>query len=851
MAKKFVRTTKEVWDNKNDKSQYNNSIVFIEDTEQIWSNDIYYGGNHQLIETTYNELKNLRDNSQLVPGQQYRITDYVTTTIQENTQSANNQFDIIVTADSENVLNENARSANHENVYNIPNSVINDLPEEDDPYIYNYFGIVKYKGKEYFGYIGRLNDNDFDAGKSFDEIISDIQEWGILFELDTNFTNLNQGEYLDFSYITWQGMTEYLTKDEFINHINYNTGYENLVIYDDTMLSVNLDYFSNSNLAAWEIKYCLDNDTTRFAWADAENGKGVIYYMKDEYGNECPYDFKNIQFVRTSEWFSEHEDWCNNVIGNVPNQNHYYYTFTYVDEQKNIYDASIIGNTLHNDEGYISGVYDNVIKEYYNYSLFILPNNIFYSTGTDGEYYGCYSNSFGTNCYSNTFGKECLLNTFGNNCHSNILGYRCISNTFGNVCESNTLGYGCSANIFGHGCVSNTLDYGCFSNTFNYGCFSNTFGNSCYSNAFGEGCKFNTFGNSCGGNTFGNNCDSNTFEGGCESNIFGNLCQLNTFGNECFLNTFGNNCNSNTFGNDCTSNTFGNDCNYNIFEGSCNSNTFGGQCIGNEFMSDCHSNTFGNECDYNTFGESCYFNTFMDSCTENEFGEECEGNTFETNCYGNTFGYQCVGNTFGISCNYNTFGDGCITNTFEINCYYNTFGIQCYNNTFGTQCKNILFGNECGSNTFGNDNGSVIIGSNNYNNIIFRNYCCGNIIGNECNHIILGNECYNNIFENFNRYISFQSDTNDIDYINIDYSNVLDYCCYNKIDAGCYDVEIINTSSAPLSSTNMLKHIHITRGVTGLQIDVPVGCEYETKVAKKSNGKIVIYNEADLIADQN
>ena len=33
MAKKFVRTTKEVWDNKNDKSQYNNSIVFIEDTE--------------------------------------------------------------------------------------------------------------------------------------------------------------------------------------------------------------------------------------------------------------------------------------------------------------------------------------------------------------------------------------------------------------------------------------------------------------------------------------------------------------------------------------------------------------------------------------------------------------------------------------------------------------------------------------------------------------------------------------------------------------------------------------------------------------------------------------------------
>ena len=57
-------------------------------------------------------------------------------------------------------------------------------------------------------------------------------------------------------------------------------------------------YWASSNLDAWEIKYCFDNDKTRFWWADETNGKGVIYYMKDEYGNECPYDFKNIQFKR-------------------------------------------------------------------------------------------------------------------------------------------------------------------------------------------------------------------------------------------------------------------------------------------------------------------------------------------------------------------------------------------------------------------------------------------------------------------------------------------------------------------------------------------------------------------------
>lgn len=57
-----------------------------------------------------------------------------------------------------------------------------------------------------------------------------------------------------------------------------------------------LSYFNDCKLNSWELKYCFSNDTDRFDWADSENGKGVIYYMKDEWGNECPYDFKNIKF---------------------------------------------------------------------------------------------------------------------------------------------------------------------------------------------------------------------------------------------------------------------------------------------------------------------------------------------------------------------------------------------------------------------------------------------------------------------------------------------------------------------------------------------------------------------------
>ena len=58
------------------------------------------------------------------------------------------------------------------------------------------------------------------------------------------------------------------------------------------------EYFAGANLVAWQLKYCLDNDTERFRWLASANGKGVVYWMKDEWGNEASFDFKNIQFKR-------------------------------------------------------------------------------------------------------------------------------------------------------------------------------------------------------------------------------------------------------------------------------------------------------------------------------------------------------------------------------------------------------------------------------------------------------------------------------------------------------------------------------------------------------------------------
>jgi hypothetical protein len=308
------------------------------------------GGDNNSQEITYTELKTLRDGGNLVAGTQYRITDYVTASLQSDTQSAGHAFDVIVTADSSNTLNENARAIQHSG---------------------------------------------------------------------------------------------------------------------DT-------YFANSDLASWELKYCLDNDTNRFAWADATNGKGVIYWLKDEYGNECGYDFKNIQtkYYKITATTGTSTGLVNTYSGSryagvndgtlVPKNctistadTEWRYTFDlftsneHKDYSLNKYSSGAIycyDNKINALYGNASG--QNNAKQYINvvnfknvstsascYGNKLGDRNYNYSFGTY-----CYSNSFGNNCYYNSFGNYCVFNSFGNNCQSNSFGKNCYSNSFGNNCSSNSFG---------------------------------------------------------------------------------------------------------------------------------------------------------------------------------------------------------------------------------------------------------------------------------------------------------------------------------------------------------------------------------------------------------------------------
>ena len=348
--------------------------------------------------TTYSALKTLRDNSQLVPGGWYRITDYVTTTVGDDSdsldfKSANHAFDIIVRADEVNKLNENAYAAVHSG---------------------------------------------------------------------------------------------------------------------DT-------YFTNCKLEAWELKYRIDNDTNRFIWINPTTAKGVIYYMKDEFGNECPYDFKNIMFKRYKITQFDKSSSLVNTYSGIRN------------ESVNIpYDSTLdLNNPIYRYTfDYLNGTTSNDLTVYqYTQSSIVCYNNII------NEYYSSKQLNFNNIVIGGTSYNNCYNNTFGNNCRFNTFGYNCYSNTFGDGSQSNTFGNSCYSNLFGNSCTSNSFG--------NY-CYYNSFGNYCDDNSFGSGCVSNSFGNYCGGNSFWDECYSNSFGNRCYSNSFGTYCSYNSFWNYCQYNKFGN-----------------------------------------------------------------------------------------------------------------------------------------------------------------------------------------------------------------------------------------------------------------------------------------------------------------------
>ena len=453
-------------------------------------------GDTLLTEVTYTQLKTLVDNSELVPGMKYRITDYVCTTTQGNTQSAGHQFDIIVIADDVNVLNENAFAIKHsgdtyfencdlsawELKYSLmiredklPSVHLESQIQDCNDYLWHKRDSEKdfsYNGTDYYAWTDENGWTIYTESTDVAQGDDYYYYWYLDYNNSTSDTSVGDDTidvYID-DYGDYLTFTRHSSEDQVKNPLdgsngdNYYAWYnsdEDMIGYtyssepedgDEFMYDVNDFYFDSSD--------SVENAVEASSASQIANYRGIITYMKDEHSNELPYDFKNIMFKRykiTS--CTKVPDLVNKYYGI---KNGYSYE---IDEEDYKYVFTFGGEI---DETLNGVAYNNVIRVDNNGSL----NNI----------------TFGSNSYSNKFE-----------------GVECYNNTFGNYFQQNTFG--------------NSIGY-------------NTFGNDVYSNTFGNSCQENTFGNSCYGNTFGN------------------YCYYNTFGNYCYRNTFGNNVYSNTFGND-------------------------------------------------------------------------------------------------------------------------------------------------------------------------------------------------------------------------------------------------------------------------------------------------------------
>lgn len=338
-------------------------------------------------------------------------------------------------------------------------------------------------------------------------------------------------------------------------------------------------YFLGCTPEAWKVWYCLDNDTRRFQWADPENGRGVIYRLIDECGNDCPYDFKNIQFKR----YYTSGNFVDNVMSSMPSPTPHYILCS---------GSNNFPNSMHVEDS-------EVFAWFYTFNHILDPDGV---DTTDA--------SLNRPIYSIYDGTVSIIH-----CRSNIMaayyagqsidGCQAIIQALNNIVLA---AYGeCGSELVEFS--ENNWEVGCFNMTFHQRCNRNKFGSGCY-NVVGFAFYENNLGRSCYDLLFGYSCFFNTFGNGCNSNMFGNDCSGNTFGNDCWDNIFANYCSNNDLENGCVRNIFYDYCDGNLLgHGNCDT-TLGLNCVRNTFGFGCYANKLERECLHNTFGKFCYNNIF-------------------------------------------------------------------------------------------------------------------------------------------------------------------------------------------------------------------------------------------------
>lgn len=223
-----------------------------------------------LIEVTYAELKALRNAGKLIPGAKYRMTDYLSTfPVSSGYKTAGHRFDLILTATAPNALSEDARACAHKgDKYFMREATDVSLARwkegitpadivwsyivvEGDVYLVSSTGKPKIKNRR----VAELSYREHpDSGTVVPAIREDYPENSLWYYYDGTF---------EFDGVVYDKWAETYGPDQGDTEEGQLSGW-----YQLTERAVDLPVIDVA--ATWRIKYCLDNDASRFTLANTD-----------------------------------------------------------------------------------------------------------------------------------------------------------------------------------------------------------------------------------------------------------------------------------------------------------------------------------------------------------------------------------------------------------------------------------------------------------------------------------------------------------------------------------------------------------------------------------------------------
>lgn len=328
------------------------------------------------VKVTYEELKLMRDDSKLVAGSYYRITDYVTTITQEGMKSAEHPFDVIVLALSENELSEHAHAILHE-------------------------------GDEYFAHC-------------------DLSAWKLMYCLDNDKNRFEWADDVNGKGVIFRMIDEkqndcpYDFKNILSKRIKY-TGNVLTEVYYYTFSYV-LDSVIYDGTTEKQINTCYNNRLGKY------KNKGVallnkIVFINTYVNSDC---YNNIFGAHC--YNNTFDDSCrNNIFGNFCYRNTFG-SHCYNNTFDNFCDTNTFGDNCYNNT-FGKSCSNNTFGEAGTNNT--LGNSCGYNTfGNSCEFI-----TLGNSCSDNTFNGPCSHITLGNRSFYNTFGIRCVNSTFGNNLE--------------------------------------------------------------------------------------------------------------------------------------------------------------------------------------------------------------------------------------------------------------------------------------------------------------------------------------------------------------------------------------------------------------------------------